>query len=64
MARTPLLQPQFGLKYAVIFCFGFLVKVGRNLSVSSFRKLVSQRAGSEYARRFPHFKLLAAGIPL
>ena len=37
MARTPLLQPQFGSKYAVIFCFGFLVEVGRNLSVSSFR---------------------------
>jgi hypothetical protein len=46
MARTPSLQRQVGFKYAVIFgvfiamfafCFGFLVEVGRNLSVSSFR---------------------------
>ena len=37
MARTPLLQPQFGFTYAVIFCLGFLVEFGRNLSVSSFR---------------------------
>jgi hypothetical protein len=57
MARTPLLQPQFGFKVRSDFLF--LVFWLR--SVRIFRSLPSdnwsrKRAGSEYVRRFPQFK--------
>ena len=57
MARTPLLQPQFGFKVCSDFLF-WLSDRGRSESFGLFL-LVNwsrKRAGSKYVRRFPQFK--------